>query len=294
MAARKIPSLPVATVGVSPFRILARHGASIATVLTRNKESLMQHVFHYRRWLGALAGVAGAVLLLASFGTAQQPKDGPKPPPPGKDQPSKPDPAVEAWVKTLAEKMTDRHDIIRESARQALIAVGRPAVPTLRKLAEGDDGATAEAARKVIARIEHGPDPRAFAGPGGPGGGPGGFPGGPGGGFPGRPGAGPPPGGPPGQPPGGPGGPGGRPAQPPRGPDGPRPGGPDGPRPGGPDAPRPGAPDRPGPRPGGPEQALKDLDLSSDQRTPPANDEPAKPGSADLPRCQLRRKLNLR
>src|SRR5437764_289103 len=121
----------------------------------------MLQVFQSRRLLGALAAGAGAVLLLVNLGTAQQPREGPKPPP-GKEQPGKADPAVESWVKLLAEKMTDRHDTIRESARQALVAIGRPAVPMLRKMAEGDDGATAEAARKVIARIEHGPDMHAF------------------------------------------------------------------------------------------------------------------------------------
>src|SRR5438067_10690199 len=64
------------------------------------------------------------------------------------------DAALDAWVHQLAEKMTDRHDSIRHSARLALVALGRPAVPALKKLAEGEDGASAEAAKKVIRRIE--------------------------------------------------------------------------------------------------------------------------------------------
>jgi hypothetical protein len=119
------------------------------------------------------------------------------------------DPAVEAWVKVLLDKITDPHDTIRDSARAAVVAVGPPALPPLRELADGDDGAKATAARKLIAQIEGtrgGP-----VGPGGPGFGPVG-PGGPGG-----PGLGPRPGGPggpvPGEGPGGgpPGGTGGRP-----------------------------------------------------------------------------------
>src|SRR5262245_41414805 len=52
--------------------------------------------------------------------------------------------------------MTDRHDSIRESARAALVAIGEPALPTLKQLSEGDDSATATAAKKVIAQIEGG------------------------------------------------------------------------------------------------------------------------------------------
>src|SRR5262249_44678237 len=119
----------------------------------------MHQLIWNRRVLGALAVVAGLTLLVVSFGSAQPPRESPKPPPRdgGREQPAKADPAVEAWVKLLAEKMTDRHDTIRESARQGLVAVGRPALPILRRLADSDDGAAAEAARKVIARIEHGP-----------------------------------------------------------------------------------------------------------------------------------------
>lgn len=81
------------------------------------------------------------------------------------------DPAVEAWAKTLIEKMNDRHDTIRESARAGLVAVGRPALPLLRPIADGDDGALATAATKVIERIETGERPRfqiAFGPMGGP------------------------------------------------------------------------------------------------------------------------------
>jgi hypothetical protein len=149
----------------------------------------------------------------------RQPRPGPGGPMGERGQP-KPDATVEAWVKVLAEKITDPHDTVRDSARAALVAVGPQAMPILRRLAEGDDSAKAVAARKVMTTIEQrpgqpgrggfagmmggmGPGPMGpmgpGRGPGGPGGmgGEGGRPGGPGGmgpgpmgpgGFPGRPG----------------------------------------------------------------------------------------------------------
>jgi Spy/CpxP family protein refolding chaperone len=68
----------------------------------------------------------------------------------------KPDAQVEAWMKTLAEKITDPHDEIRDSARAGLVAVGKPALATLRQLANGDDGAKVTAATKLIDAIENG------------------------------------------------------------------------------------------------------------------------------------------
>src|SRR5260221_146243 len=95
----------------------------------------------------------GAALLVFSAAGAQ--------PPTGKNDakepakaPAKPDPAVEAWVKILGDKMTDRHDTVRDSARAALVAIGKPALPALQRLADSEDGATATAAKKVMARIE--------------------------------------------------------------------------------------------------------------------------------------------
>ena len=138
----------------------------------------------------------------------------PGPRPMGDRGQPKPDAALEAWVKTLAEKITDPHDMVRDSARGALVQIGHPAVPQLHQIAEGDEPAKALAARKVIAMIEHhaqhgqpgqpgrvpgqpgdgrGPMGPPGMGPMGPGGGPG-QPGRPGVGFPGGPGGGPPPG----------------------------------------------------------------------------------------------------
>ncbi|QDU20872.1 hypothetical protein [Urbifossiella limnaea] len=67
----------------------------------------------------------------------------------------KADPQVEAWVKTLTDKMNDPHDAIRESARAALVAVGNPALPALRGLAGGND-AKAFTARRLVQQIERG------------------------------------------------------------------------------------------------------------------------------------------
>jgi hypothetical protein len=94
------------------------------------------------------------------------------------------DATVEAWVRVLTERITDPHDTVRDSARGAVVAVGRPALPALRRLADGDDPAKAVAARKLIAAIEDSrgrgpedePDRRGFGGFGGGSG----FPGGPG------------------------------------------------------------------------------------------------------------------
>lgn len=71
----------------------------------------------------------------------------------------KPDAQVDAWVKTLTDKMNDPHDSIRDSSRAGIISVGRAALPSLKKLAEGDDGAKATAARRLIDAIEHRPMP---------------------------------------------------------------------------------------------------------------------------------------
>ncbi|MBI3910161.1 MAG: hypothetical protein HY320_04420 [Armatimonadetes bacterium] len=102
----------------------------------------------------------------------------------GEPQPAvRPDPAVEAWVQTLVGRIADRSPVISNSVRQALVVVGRPALPALRKVAAGSDTAAADVARRLIAGIQAGRP----GGPGGFPGGPGGPPGGPGGpGFPGQ------------------------------------------------------------------------------------------------------------
>ena len=116
-----------------------------------------------RRW-NVIRNVAACSVALLFLGvTVAQPPGRGK----GRDRgdaPAKADPAVEAWVKVLAEKLTDKNDTISDSARRALLSIGSPAVPTLKKIADGDDKAAASAAKDVIAQIDRGSDRR---GPGG-------------------------------------------------------------------------------------------------------------------------------
>jgi len=67
--------------------------------------------------------------------------------------PSKPDKELESWIKILAEKMTDRNDDIRNSARRGLVSVGPAAMFSLKEMAESKDAATALAARNVMMEI---------------------------------------------------------------------------------------------------------------------------------------------
>lgn len=64
------------------------------------------------------------------------------------------DQSVEGWLRTLAERITDPHDTIRDSARAGLVAAGKRAVPLLERLADSGDDARATAARKVLEEIE--------------------------------------------------------------------------------------------------------------------------------------------
>ncbi|QEL17359.1 hypothetical protein [Limnoglobus roseus] len=159
-----------------------------------------------RFWKFLPAALLGASVSLSMAANGQGPRGGdrprgPQPPAAGnrtpEDQPRdragdrrderKGSSEVESWVKTLAEKITDPHDTVRDSARAALVAVGPPALPLLRKLADGDNDAKATAAKKLIAAIDRGnarsPAPTGVRGQfpprGGQGFGPGGF--GPGG-----------------------------------------------------------------------------------------------------------------
>jgi hypothetical protein len=67
--------------------------------------------------------------------------------------PSKPDKELEAWIKILADKMTDRNDNIRNSARRALVSIGPDAMFSLKEMTESKDVATAVAARNVMMEI---------------------------------------------------------------------------------------------------------------------------------------------
>ena len=67
--------------------------------------------------------------------------------------PPRPNKELEAWIKILAEKMTDRNDDIRNSARRALVSVGPAAMFSLKEMTESKDAATAVAARNVMMEI---------------------------------------------------------------------------------------------------------------------------------------------
>jgi len=158
-------------------------------------------MFLTKSWKRSIFTTA-ALLALTQTGIAQPPagprgegrREGPPRESLSKKEEPKKDPNIDAWAETLVSKIADRSDTIRDSARAGLVALGHAALPALKKAADGSDLPTAEAARKVIGRIEHKGGPGAF-GPGrpehiGPGipGGPGAFgPGGPRGFGPGRP-----------------------------------------------------------------------------------------------------------
>ena len=67
------------------------------------------------------------------------------------------DPAAQAWVETLAKRIVDSNAVIRDSSVAALERVGKPALPTLNALVSGSDKALAEAAKKLVDRINRGP-----------------------------------------------------------------------------------------------------------------------------------------
>jgi hypothetical protein len=149
-----------------------------------------------RRWVLFL-GISLS-LVLVSVLPAQPPGDKAA----AQDKATEPDQAVAKWVDELVKKLGDKNKTVRESAGTALVSVGKPALPQLKKLAGVEDPDQAEVAEGLIKRIENG-----GMGPGGMGGFGGGGPGGKGG-F---------------GPPGGPGGKGGKGKDgfgPPGGPDG--------------------------------------------------------------------------
>jgi hypothetical protein len=122
----------------------------------------MLHAWYASRRPARAACAVALVLAAAAAAAAAPDKEDRK----KDDNPPKADPALDDWIQTLVDRIVDRNDAIRESAREALVAVGKPALPALKKLAAGDDR-TAVAARIVIARIETDDRPPLF-GPGRP------------------------------------------------------------------------------------------------------------------------------
>lgn len=63
------------------------------------------------------------------------------------------DEALEAWIKSLTEKIAVENETIRRSVQAAVVAVGQPAIPHLQKVAKSE-GKASEEAQRLISRIE--------------------------------------------------------------------------------------------------------------------------------------------
>lgn len=85
------------------------------------------------------------IAMLPSAGVSQEPR----PPASGS--------RVAAWVRELVARLEDPHPLIRASAQDALVRVGRPAIPALRKLMAGRDPRVAGVARRLVGRITGAP-----------------------------------------------------------------------------------------------------------------------------------------
>jgi hypothetical protein len=95
----------------------------------------------------------------APAGAARKPESAPA----AKPEPL--DPAAEAWIQMLSKKIADSQPLVRDSAIAGLERVGKPALPTLNALVSGSDKALAEAAKKLVERINRGPQQRGGGNP---------------------------------------------------------------------------------------------------------------------------------
>lgn len=100
------------------------------------------------------------LVFLSTIGLSQEPT---RPvAPPAADAPKATegsDAAVDAWMKMLTEKIAAENPTIRRSVQAAVLSVGAPAIPHLKKVAAGEGEAAGEAQR-LITRIERGPQNR--------------------------------------------------------------------------------------------------------------------------------------
>jgi hypothetical protein len=87
----------------------------------------------------------------APAGAAKKPESAPA----AKPEPL--DPAAEAMIQTLSKKIADAQPLVRDMAVAALERAGKAALPTLNAIASGSDKALAEAAKKLVERINRGP-----------------------------------------------------------------------------------------------------------------------------------------
>ncbi|MSR75161.1 MAG: hypothetical protein EXS14_06815 [Planctomycetes bacterium] len=85
---------------------------------------------------------------------AQQEPSAPAKKPIASPQEKAPDPEVVEWVRMLAERMVHPNEAIRSSAHEALLRLGKLAMPQLKDAAEGNDALRARAAKDVIAKME--------------------------------------------------------------------------------------------------------------------------------------------
>jgi hypothetical protein len=84
----------------------------------------------------------------------------------GKQDAEKPSADAEKMMEALAKKLTTTDKLIREMSEAALLKAGKAAVPTLNVLATGQDKPLADAAKKLVERIQRGAERPATAGGG--------------------------------------------------------------------------------------------------------------------------------
>jgi hypothetical protein len=84
-------------------------------------------------------------------------QDSEQPPAPAVEKrQEKDDQALNKWIQSCCEKLTEQNVVIRESAGSALVTVGKPALPALRKIADMKDTEQSVVALRLIKRIEGG------------------------------------------------------------------------------------------------------------------------------------------
>ncbi len=109
------------------------------------------------KWILSATLAFGLIVLPGAVLVAQEAEIEPAPAAPKKAQDD--GAAVEKWVVSLCERLSDANAVIRESAGSALVTVGKPALPHLKKLADMKDTDQSVIALRLIRRIEAGGTP---------------------------------------------------------------------------------------------------------------------------------------
>lgn len=95
------------------------------------------------------------------------PKGHREPDPRRQEEPLQPDPALDAWIALLVTRLDDANDAIRRSAGSALVTVGEPALPALRRVAAEEAREKAAGhAQRLIRDIERRGRAKKRGGPG--------------------------------------------------------------------------------------------------------------------------------